>query len=199
MIKKARSLRIHTSTLLSTVINAAYAIGNLALGILDDSYWFLTTGAYFLVLCLMRMGCLSALGSKNEKKIYVGRLVGLLLMFLCVTLVSSMILSDQLDVVRPMHRIVMIAIAAFTTAKTTMAIINIVKAKRTGNPIWIAIRNISCADAAGSILTMQRSMLVTFGEMEVGTVRLMNLLTGIGVCTVVFLLGIRLFLNRNRK
>lgn len=190
-LKKDKSFRINVTTMLSTIINGMYAVGNLALGIINDSYWFITIGAYFLFLCAMRMGCVSALYSKNEKKIYVGRLVGLLLVFLCVVLVGSIILSDRLDVVKPVHKIVMIAIAAFTTLKTTMAIVNIVKVRKTGNPIWAAIRNISCADAAGSILTTQRAMLVSFGDMEVGTIKLMNLLTGIGICIVVLFLGVR--------
>lgn len=196
-IKKDKDFRINITTLFSTIINGTYAIGNLVLGIIGGSYWFITTGSYFLVLCFMRLGCISALRSKNEKKIYVGRLVGLLLIFLCIVLVGSVILSDRLDVVKPTHKIIMIAIAVFTTVKTTMAIVNIIKVRNTGNPIWVAIRNISCADAAGSILTMQRSMLVSFGEMDVSTIRLMNLLTGAGVCLIVLLLGIRL-LKRKR-
>lgn len=190
--KKDKAFCINFTTLLSAIINGTYAVGNLLLGIVGGSYWFITIGVYFLVLCFMRLGCISALRSKNEKKIYVGRLVGLLLIFLCVVLVGSIILSDRLDVVSPVHKIIMIAIAAFTTTKTTMAIVNIVKVRNTGNPIWVAIRNISCADAAGSILTMQRSMLVSFGSMDIGTIRLMNLLTGIGVCILILFLGIRL-------
>lgn len=96
-----------------------------------------------------------------------------------------------------MHKIIMIAIAAFTTVKTTIAIVNIVKIKNIGNPIWVAIRNISCADAAGSILTMQRSMLASFGGMDIGTIRLMNMLTGIGICIIVFFLGIRLLRRKS--
>lgn len=196
-LKKDKAFRINATTLISTIINGTYAIGNLVLGIVNGSYWFITTGAYFLILCGMRAGCISALRSKNEKKIYVGRLVGLLLIFLCVVLVGSIILSDRLDVAKPMHKIIMIAIAAFTTVKTTMAIVNIVKVRNTGNPIWIANRNISCADAAGSILTMQRSMLVSFGSMDIGTIRLMNMLTGIGICIIVFFLGIRLLRRKS--
>jgi hypothetical protein len=45
---------------------------------------------------------------------------------------------------------------------------------------------------------MQRSMLVSFGEMETATIKLMNILTGIGVCLIVFSLGIALILNTNR-
>ena len=191
--RKDKAFRINVTTALSTLINGAYAAGNLVLGVINRSYWFITMGVYFLTLCVMRLGCISALHSKNEKKIYVGRLVGLLLLFLCIVLGGSIVLSDRLDIIQPVHPIIMIAISAFTTAKTTMAVVNIVKVRKTGKPIWIAIRNIGCADAAGSILTMQRSMLITFGGMEYSAIRLMNLLTGIGTCVLVLFLGIRLF------
>lgn len=198
-LKNDRAFRINAITTTNTIINGLYAVGNLVFGIINSSYWFITMGAYFLVLCGMRICCISALHSKNEKKIYVGRLVGLLLIFLCITLIGSVILSDRQDVITPIHKIIMIAIAAFTTAKTTMAVVNIIKVRKTGNAIWTAIRNISCADAAVSILTMQRSMLVSFGEMETGTIKLMNLLTGIAVCIFVLVLGVRLLKKRKTK
>lgn len=202
IIRKFRNdhaFRINATTTANTAINGVYAVGNLVFGIINSSYWFITMGAYFLVLCGMRIGCISALHSKNEKKIYVGRLVGLLLIFMCITLIGSVILSDRQDVITPVHKIIMIAIAAFTTVKTTIAIVNVIKARKIGNPIWSAIRNISCADTAVSILTMQRSMLVSFGEMETGTIKLMNLLTGIAVCIFVLVLGVRLFKKKSVK
>lgn len=192
-LRKNQGFRLSFITTASFLFNGAYAIGNFSLGFINDSYWFITMGAYFLTLCLARIGCASALRSKNEKKIYVSRLVGLLFIILCIVLAGSVILSDRLDVVKPMGKIIMIAIAAFTTAKTTVAAVNIVKARKSGNAIWVAIRNISCADAAASILTMQRTMLVTFGEMALYTVRLMNILTGAGVCIFVLALGILSF------
>ena len=88
-------------------------------------------------------------------------------------------------------------IFTYTTIKTTNAVINVVNVKKTGNPIWIALRNISCVDAAAAILSMQRTMLVSFGDMEVDTIRLMNILTGIGVCLLVLFLGIKLMLKSN--
>lgn len=195
-LRKDQSLRINVMTALSTIINGFYAVGNLAFGLINGSFWFVTIGAYFLVLCAMRAGCISALRSKNEKKIYAGRLVGLLLILMCIVLAGSVVLSDRLDVIKPVHRIVMIAAAAFTTAKAAIAVINVVKARKSGNSIWFAIRNITCADAAGSVLSMQRSMLVSLGDMDAGGIRLLNLLTGIGTCAVVLLLGIILLRRR---
>jgi hypothetical protein len=197
-IKHNKAYRLNVTTIMSLIINIAYSIGNVALGVINHSYWFITMGAYFLVLSIMRMSCMNALRTKSEKTKYIGRLIGILFVFLCIVLIGSIILSDRLDVVKPVHQIIMLTIATYTTLKTTFAIINIIKVRKTGNPIWIALRNISCADAAAAILTMQRSMLVSFGEMETATIKLMNILTGIGVCLIVFSLGIALILNTNR-
>ena len=184
-----QAARTRMLTAISLIINVSYALGNIAFGLFEASYWFITLGAYFAVLAITRGACMSARRSKSEKKIYIGRLVGLLLIFLCLTLIGSVILSDRLDVIKPTNEIVMIAIAAFTTFKTTLAVINTVKERKGGDPVLIALRNVSCADAAGSILSMQRSMLESFGDMPIGTVKLMNLLTGIGACLFILVIG----------
>ncbi|MBQ4600831.1 MAG: hypothetical protein IJB17_04300 [Oscillospiraceae bacterium] len=189
-LRKDKAYRLNFTTITSLTLNGIYAVGNIALGAVNDSIWFIALGAFFLVLCITRGVCLSALHSKSRKRVYVGRLSGLLLIVLCITLIFSVVLSDRMDVVTPIHEIIMIAIAAFTTAKTITAVVNTVKANKAGDPILIALRNISLADAAASILSMQRSMLVSFGEMPVDTAKLMNLLTGIGVCLFIFALGI---------
>lgn len=196
-LKKDKKFRLSVTTSASLILNIVYALGNFVLGIQNRSYWFVTLGAYFMVLSIMRSVCMSAVYSSNKKVKYIGRLVGLLLIALCITLIGSVVLSDRFDVIQPVHEIVMITIAAFTTAKTTLAVINTVKASKTHNPVIIALRNISCADAAASILSMQRSMLMSFGEIQAeSTYKLMNLFTGIGVCFVIFTIGISSFRKR---
>lgn len=186
---------LHITTVTSLTINAIYAVGNLAFGIANHSYWFITIGIYFLMLSIMRFACINALHTKSTKAKYIGRLIGLLLILICLTLVNSIIISDRLDIIEPIHEILMITIAAFTTAKTVLAVTNTVKARKSGNSVIIALRNISCADAATSILTMQRSMLVSFGDMPEKTIRLMNILTGSAICIGIFTLAIFSFLK----
>lgn len=63
----------------------------------------------------------------------------------------------------------------------------------------ITIRNIALADAAVSIFSMQRSMLVSFEGMTPENIRIMNICTGIGVCLLVFLLGLIMAIGLNKK
>lgn len=61
------------------------------------------------------------------------------------------------------------------------------------------IRTIGYADVAVSVLTLQRSMLASFGEMEEIKAHTMNALTGAVVCLFVFLLGIGLMYREKKE
>ena len=89
------------------------------------------------------------------------------------------------------HEIVMITIALYTFAKITLAIINLVKTKKGKVSVTIdTLRYISFADAAVSICSLQRSMLVSFGDMPESDIRIFNIVVGSVVCFIVFVLGI---------
>ena len=89
----------------------------------------------------------------------------------------------------------MITIATYTFYKVVLAIINTVKVRKENSLLLSSIRNIGCADAAVSILSLQRSMLVSFGAMEREDIFLMNVLTGAGVFLIIVLLGIALIVK----
>ena len=90
------------------------------------------------------------------------------------------------------HEIVMITLALYAFIKVTLGIINLVKASRHAASAWVCLRNISLADALVSICSLQRSMLVSFGDMAQQDITLFNILTGSGVCIIVFMLGLNL-------
>lgn len=193
---RAARWRTAFSAVALPIWNLLYALGNLAVGLSTRSYWFVTVGTYFFLLALLRGICTLAVGRESGRG--TSRLIGALLACLALALLGSVILSDRRDSVAPMNKIVMIAIAAFTTVKTALAVVNTVSAHRVGDPALLALRNVSCADAAASILSLQRSMLATFGEMPTANIRLMNLLTGIGVCLLILLLALDTYFSRRR-
>ena len=66
-------------------------------------------------------------------------------------------------------------------------------------PLHGVIRGIGYAETAASVLTLQRSMLVSFEGMGEADIRTMNLLTGGGVCLFVFALGVGMLKKGKRK
>lgn len=179
----------------SLAFNVAYALGNCIIGFLTHSWWFITVGAYYAVLTVTRYSVLQirrkASGS-YDTELFARRITGVLLVVLSFCIVGVNILSAVKDRGTAFHEIVMITIATYTFTKITIAIIGMVKAKRSASPVLKTLRNISLADACVSIYTMQRSMLVSFPGMEAGEILMLNIFTGTAVWIVVLLLGINL-------
>ena len=176
-------------------MNFLYAIGNSALGFYTHSWWFITVGAYYIVLTVNRYAVLHIMRKANgnyEAEVFSRRDTGILLVVLSMCIVGVNILAAVEERGTAHHEIIMIAIATYTFVKITMAIIGMVKAGKSPSPAVKTLRNIALADAFVSIYTMQRSMLQSFPGMNEAEILLMNILTGTGVWIIVLLLGINL-------
>ena len=173
----------------SLAFNFVYAIGNCAVGFLTHSWWFITVGAYYAVLAMARF---SVLQVKHDTELFARRITGILLVVLSVCIVGVNILSALKERGTAHHEIIMIAIATYTFAKITMAIIGMVQAKHTTSPALKTLRNIALADACVSIYTMQRSMLQSFPGLTSAEIQIFNILTGTAVWIIVLFLGINL-------
>lgn len=193
--------RIILIALASFVVNIIYALGNFALGIFAKSYWFLTMGAYNLILAIMRFSVL-VLNEQKQKEIserFIQRFIGIMIILLACILCGSVYLSINFDVARNFHEIIMITIATYTFAKIIFAIINYIKKENYNSHIISTLRCITLCDAVVAIYTMQKSMLVSFGEMSVDNIRLMNILSGIGMIAVISVLGILLIIKSKKE
>ena len=86
------------------------------------------------------------------------------------------------------------SVYAFT--KIAFATVNLVKSRKYASAKLVTLRNISFADACVSIFALQRSMLVSFGDMTERDIRIFNAVIGSVVCVIVFLLGLNLLRNK---
>lgn len=160
--------------------------------------------AYYIVLSTMRLSAILC-GQKNKNisssdtEYFVMKLCGVLLVLLNFVLVGAIYISLSRNIATKHGEIVMITIAAYTFYKITMTIIKAVKQRKNPSPLLSIIRSISYAEVAASVLTLQRSMLVSFGGMSDTDIRTMNILTGSAVCLFVLILGIVLITRGKRK
>ena len=176
-------------------INFIFAIGNCVLGFLTHSWWFISVGAYYAVLAITRFSVLliqKKADADLQTATFARRITGILLVILSVCIVGMNILSGIKDRGTRHHTIVMITIATYTFVKITIAIVGLARKSSHSTPTAKTLRNISMADACVSILSMQRSMLVSFPGMEPAKIQLFNILTGTAVWIIVLLLGINL-------
>ena len=174
------------------MLNTAFAVYHLLLGLVTGSWWLLTLGAYYLILSIVRF---AVLRTKSQERFITG-FTGWMLVVLSVPLVGTVILSVARDRGHRFHMILMIAMAAYAFTKMTLATVKLIKSRRSTSAKLITLRNISFADAAVSIFALQRSMLVSFEGMTGEEIRIMNAVFGSAVCVTVFLLGLNLIKNK---
>ena len=190
-----RALKLIKSPYVSLVFNFLYALGNSTVGFLTHSWWFITVGAYYVVLTVTRYSVLQVKRKANgnyDIEFFARRVTGILLVILSFCIVGVNILSIVKDRGTNFQEIVMITIATYTFTKITICIIGTVKAKQLTSPVIKTLRNISLADACVSVYTMQRSMLASFPGMKASDIILLNIFTGTAVWLIVLLLGINL-------
>lgn len=187
--------RVILAASVGLILNLAYAVYHGVLGFYSRSLWFLLLGAYYILLSVMRFGVVRY-ESQNRKRDdflspeFLLRFLGILFLTLAALLTFSVYWSFRHDVAVQHQKIMMIAIATYTFYKITAAAVHAAKARRQQSFWLIALRNIGCADAAASLLTLQRSMLVSFDGMSSKNMEALNALTGAGVCLLIAALGI---------
>lgn len=184
-----KRLSARQTGLLSLGFNLAYALFNGALAFLDRSWWLLTLCAYHTVLAVLRWAVLRW-GPRDDR--FLGRFCGGLLLFLALTLAGASYLAFLRDRGVVHHEIIVITMATYAFSKLTMALVRMIQSRRATSAVPRVLGSIALANGAASILSLQRTMLVSFRGMGANEIQLMNALTGTAVWLLVGWLGIRM-------
>ena len=162
-------LRVNVSLYGTLLWNALYGIFQLWLGFYHRTFWFCSLGAYCICLCVMRFFLLShtrryAPAEKLRTELLKYRACGWV--FLLMNLALTLIIFFMVYFNRTFrhHMITAIAMAAYTFAAFTVAIVNVVKYRKYNSPVFSASKAISFAAALVSMLTLESTMLTTFGD-----------------------------------
>lgn len=184
-----RDFRTLITSTMSLALNVAYAIFNIVIAIISRSLWYGAIGIYHLFLIAMRSDVLLSRNSQ-KKSSYIRCASFLAILSLFLSLAVWQMVANDLAFVRFGWTIYAYAAVAFY--KITMAIIGFVKSRK-NLLVTRALRFISLADASISILTLQTSLLYTFGGDGVNK-GMFNAITGAVVCALTFGLGIAMII-----
>ena len=179
-------------SLLSLLLNIVFAAYHIVFGVMTHSWWLFTAGIYYTILSFVRFAVLLSI----KRNAFIAKFTGIMLMLLSLPLVGTVILAVVRDRGIVRHEIVMITMAVCSFTKITLAIINLIKARKSTSAKLVTLRNISLSDACVSIFALQRSMLVSFGDMAETDICIFNAVIGAAVCLIVFLLGLNLVKNK---
>jgi len=99
------------------------------------------------------------------------------------------------------HEITTIAMAAYTFGSFALAVVNIVKYRKFNSPIYSASKAISLAAASVSILTLESTMLTTFGDgtMDAFTRKMMLGASGGAIIVFIVIMAIYMIVNSTKK
>jgi hypothetical protein len=161
-------LRVNISLYGALIYNTAYALLQLGMGFWHHTFWFYSLAGYYISLAVMRFFLVRHTrkhnpGEKMLDELRKYRACGIV--FLLMNLALALIIFFMVYWNRTFnhHEITTIALAAYTFTSLTFAIINTIKYRKYNSPVYSASKAISLASACVSVLTLESTMLTTFG------------------------------------
>ena len=199
-------LRVNTSLYAGLLWNTAYALLQLGMGFWHKSFWFFSLAAYYICLGVMRFFLLRYTlrhkpGEKMLKEPRKYRACGVVFLLLNLALTLMIFFMVYWNRTFRHHEITTIALAAFTFTSLTMAIINIIRYRKLGSPVYSAAKAISLASALVSMLTLEATMLTTFndGTMTMTARRLFLGLSGGVISILIIAMAVYMIRQANKK
>jgi len=161
-------LRVNVSLYGTLIYNTAYALLQLGMGFWHHIFWFYSLAGYYLSLAVMRF-FLVRYTRKHDKgedmlaELRKYRACGIVFLVMNLALTLMIFFMVYWNRTFNHHEITTIALAAYTFTSLTLAIINTVKYRKYNSPVYSASKAISLASACVSMLTLESTMLTTFG------------------------------------
>ena len=172
---------------LSAGWNLVYALFNGVLALCYRSWWFLTMSLYYAVLGLLKATILKVNDNGLRKAV---RFAGFGMIFMSVIISGTVYLSIAEMRNSRYHYAVMIAIAAYTFYLIIHSLIEVIRAQKKHDVRQTVLRNIAFVGAIGSMLSLERSMLGTFGDVTDRFTPAMEMGSGAAAFVLIALIGI---------
>lgn len=200
------NLRVNVSLYGSLLWNIAYAAFQLCLGYIHSTFWFYSIAGYYLLLAVMRFFLVRHSsrhkpGEKMRMELMRYRACGIVLLVMNLALAVMIFFMVYWNRTFHHHEITTIAIAAYTFGTLTMAIINVVKYGKYNSPVYSASKAINLAAACVSMLTLESTMLTTFGDgtMDLQSRRMMLGISGGVISAFIITMAIYMILQATKK
>ncbi|MBQ4528145.1 MAG: hypothetical protein II998_08735 [Clostridia bacterium] len=199
-------LRINVSLYVTLIYNTAYALLHLGMGFWHHTFWFCSLAGYYISLAVMRFFLVRHTskhepGEKMLDELIKYRACGII--FLIMNLALALIIFFMVYWNRTFnhHEITTISLATYTFTSLTLAIINTVKYHKYNSPVYSASKAISLASACVSVLTLESTMLTTFGDgtMSLTGRRILLGLSGSAVSVFIIAMAIYMIVQANKN
>lgn len=199
-------LRVNVTLCFGALWNGAYGVLQLALGIYHKSAWFCALFGYYFCLALMRFYLARYTlrhrpAEKMREEWRRCRTCGWVFLVLNIALSVMIFYMVARNRAVRHHEITTIAMAAYTFTSLTMAAVNMRKYRKLGSPAVSASKAISLTSACVSMLTLEATMLTTFGgaNMSEQSRQLFLGLSGAAICALILVMAICLIVRGSKE
>lgn len=199
-------LRVNVTLTGNVLWNGAYAALQLGTGIYHRSAWFYSLAAYYFLLAGMRFFLVRHTlrhrpGEKMARELKRYRVCGWVLLVMNLSLSAMMFYMIRENRVMRHHEFTTIAMAAYTFTTLSVAILNVIRYRKYNSPALSAAKAISLAAACVSMLTLENTMLTTFGgaDMTPQVQRLFLALSGGAISIVIIVMAVYMIVQANRR
>ena len=196
------AFKVRISLYISLGINLVYSAFKLLSGIYYASLWIGGIAIYYILLAVIRFVLLYHMERKKDAGLAAEyrsyRISAALMMMINLTLsgiVLSMIVKNESVAYSDIY---VITSAAYTFYMLIVSIKDLIKYRKYKSPVISASKAIRFASALVSLLSLEASMLVQFGDDEAYR-RLMLALTGAGVCVIVLSMSAFMIIRSNKE
>lgn len=187
-----RKFRATVSLAQGVGLNLIYGLYHNGVGVLYRSVWSLSLGLYYLGLGLLRAYLLwmwhRPTDMARERRCFRRTAVVLLLLNIPMGGVIVLVVMEDRAFSYPGHAIYLSAMYAFYAI--IVALINLIKSRKTGNLFLSASKVLGMVSAMMSILALQTALLSRFSAESTDYSQAMNAGTGFAVWTGVLLLAV---------
>ena len=199
-------LRMNITVGGSVLWNGAYAALQLGLAIYYRSAWFYSLAAYYATLAAMRCSLVwhtlrYTPGEQMQQELVRYRTCGWVFLLMNLALSGVMFYRIYENRFVQHHEITTIAMATYTFAMLTVAIVNVVRYRKYNSPVLSSAKAISLAAACVSMLTLESSMLASFnkGTLSQKTIRIFLALSGGAVSAFIVGMAVYMIVQASRK
>ena len=155
-----------TTSTLSVLFSLGFTIFNVVLGIVYRSVWNISISVYYVLLAIVRgivvhsqRKVSAADNQKNQeqyKRIYFKTHILMIIMDMClIAPIAYMVIGERSY---EYGLIPAIAMAAYTTYRVIMGIINLVKSQKQENILIKELRTVDLQDSLVAVLTLQNAL-----------------------------------------
>ena len=199
-------LRMNITVGGSVLWNGAYAALQLGLAIYYRSAWFYSLAAYYATLAAMRCSLVwhtlrYTPGEQMRQELTRYRTCGWVFLLMNLALSGMMFYRIYENRFVQHYEITTIAMATYTFAMLTVAIVNVVRYRKYNSPVLSSAKAISLAAACVSMLTLESTMLASFnkGTLSQKTIRIFLALSGGAVSAFIVGMAVYMIVQASRK